>query len=77
MLNAIANGYTVDEPLYRVPLKGLATTSGNKQYLTFGKNGNWFACTGNDNLKQEFNENELKRAPEWVQQLRTDEVEND
>ena len=74
LMNAYVNGYTVEkEKKYLVELDGLVTTDGAKQYLT-KKDGKWFASRRMSGLHQGFTDEELNKAPEWVQQLNREEM---
>jgi len=77
IMEAYVNGYTVvKEKKYLVELDGLVTTDGAKQYLTY-KDGKWFASRRMSGLHQDFTNEELNKAPEWVQQLDCEEVTDD
>ena len=77
LMAAYVNGYTVEnEQKYPVELNGLVTTDGAKQYLT-KKDGKWFASRRMSGLHQDFTDEELNKAPEWVQQLNREEMTAD
>lgn len=77
LMKAYVNGYTVvREKRYLVELDGLVTTDGSKQYLT-NKDGKWFASRRISGLHQDFTDEELNNAPEWVKQLNREEVTDD
>lgn len=50
------------EILYIIPLPFLITTDSKQQYLTF-KDNTWFASRKDRNLKQVWNERELRTIP--------------
>lgn len=60
-----------EEKRYIVPLLGLITSKGNQQYLTH-KDGHFFACCRNQELKQTWEEKDLCNLPD---QYRTYAVE--
>ena len=51
------------------PLDGLVTSDGAQQYLTTDDAGNWFASRYDKHLHQNFTDEELEKAPEWIKSV--------
>jgi collagenase-like PrtC family protease len=51
------------------PLDGLVTSDGAQQYLTTDDAGNWFASRYDKHLHQNFTDEELEKAPEWIKSM--------
>lgn len=79
---AMQYGFKLAERKFRVPLKGLMTSDGEQQYVSFkiahlDSDGVWNDCEGLfasrkiDSLTQSFTEQQLKdlNAPDWIMQL--------
>ena len=64
MLTPIEKRGVVRFKYYQIPLPDLTTTKGEQQYITF-RDGCYFATKLNTNLKQTFNEIELKEVPKF------------
>ncbi|MEF7475249.1 DUF1642 domain-containing protein [Pediococcus pentosaceus] len=77
-ISAWDNGYEIEkETKYQIPLPGFQTDKGDPYVVARTNKGSWYAVADLkwDNTK--FTSEELKQAPEWVQQLKPEGVEDD